>query len=338
MSWQTDVAVGVVVVVAIVGTLIWLGKKGFFEPDTTNEESQSEREEMADSAAAQDFRIPFRKRVGAWSLPYKVFALMLALLALGSGVAAYQVMKTGSPLQQYLTREVRYGLVASVGIVGGVALKAWFDGQIGELYITYERAAEENLTEKVEYAKKGVRRRNGVITVPEISESRLLGLFWRYRQVGEDRRLRGEDKPLDDVITHQIPRHGDELPDGDGFSVLTRENGDQILQGATSTADVTYSSPNSLSDERATTIREQKRRKEAELSAVQATNAELHQQIKKMRKKIENEEYQDRSDLIEDFSDFAEMYSTLRVDITENGEDSNGSAVDANGDSPEAKA
>lgn len=336
MSWVTDVAIGAVVVVAIVGTLIWLGKKGYFEPDT-NEGSQDEREELSESVGAQDFRIPFRRRVSSWSLPYKVFAGSLGLLLVVGGVATYQVMKTGSPIQQYMTREVRYAIVATVGVAGGVRLKGWFDEQVGTLAVIYERAGQENLVEQIPFAKKAVRRRNGAVTLPEVAESRLFGLFWRYRQVGEDRRLRGEDKPLDDVITHQVPGHGDELPDGTGFVVSTREDGDMVLQGATSTADVTYSSPNSLSDERATQLREQKRRKEAELQAVQATNAELYKQIKKMRKKIQNEEYQDRTDLIEDFSDFADMYSTLKVNITENG-DGKASAVEKNGESPEANA
>jgi hypothetical protein len=335
MSWLTDVAVGAGVVITVVGTLIWLAKKGYFEPDT-NEQSQEEREELSDSVGGQDFHIPSRRHVGSWSLPYKVFVGSLVLLVVSVGVATYQVMKTGSPVQQYLTREVRYGMVALIGVAGGARLKSWFDSQIGTLAVVYERTGQENVVETINFARQGVRRRNGVVTLPEVARNRLLGLFWRYRQVGEDRRLRGEDKPLDDVVTHQVPDHGDELPDGDGWIVTTREDGDEVLSGATSTADVTYSSPNSLSDERATQLREQKRRKEAELRAVQATNAELYKQIKKMRKKIENEEYQDRTDLIEDFSDFAEMYSTLRVDIKENGDSE--SAVEKNGDESEATA
>jgi len=58
------------------------------------------------------------------------------------------------------------------------------------------------------------------------------------------------------------------------------------------------------------------KRKNAELDAVKSTNAELYSQVNKMQKKIENEEYQDRTDLMADFAEFAEMYSTLRVDIS----------------------
>lgn len=334
MSWLAEVAIGALAVVALVGTLIWLAKKGYFEPDV-NEGSQAEREELSESVGAEDFRIPYRRKVTSWSLPYKVFVGSFGLLLVGGGFAGYQMLKTGSPAEQWITGNVRLAMIGVIGVFGGVRLKAWFDEQIGWLVVVYERTGRENLTARIPYAKSGVRRHNGVVTIPEVAEDRLLGLFWRYRQVGEDRRLRAEDKPLDDVISHQIPDHGDELPDGAGYLVPTREDGDQILAGATSTADLTYGSPNSLSDERATQLREQKRRKEAELQAVQATNAELYKQITKMRKKIENEEYQDRTDLIEDFGQFADMYSTLKVDITENG-DGGGSAVDKNGESAEA--
>lgn len=335
MSWIQQLAIGAAVVLAVVLSLIWLAKKGTFEPES-NEDSPQEREDLEESVGSQDFRIPMRRRVSSWSLPYKIFVGSIALLFISIAVASYQMMKTGSPAQQYLTAEVRYGLVAVMGIAGGVRLKSWFDQQIGELIIRYERSGQENIVEKVPFARDRVSRRNGNQTIQEIATSRMAGLFWRYRQVGEDRRLRGEDKPLGDIIQHQIPDHADELPDGDGFVVSTREGGDQILSGATSRADITYGSPNSLSDERATQLREQKRRKEAELSAVQATNAELNRQIRKMRKKIKNEEYEDREGLMEDFGDFSDMLSTLRVEISDEKQNGSTSAVDS--DDKEASA
>lgn len=335
MSLATSLVIGGVVVLVVVGSLVFLARKGYFEPDT-NTESQEEREDLSESARAE-FDIPFRKRVGSWSLPYKVFVGSLGLLVVGSGFVTYQVMKTGSPVQQFLTREVQYGVVSLIGITGGVYLKSWFDSQVGFLDVIYERSGQDNVVERVPYARTNVRRRNGEVTIPEIESNRLMGLFWRFRQVGEDRRLRGGEKPLDDVITHKIPDHGEEIPDGSGYVVKTREGGDEILSGATSTADVTYASPNSLSDERATQIREQKRRKEAELQAVKATNAELYKQIRKMRKKIENEEYDSRQDLIRDFREFADMTSTLKVDINESRNGSPSTSDDGE-ESTEAKA
>jgi len=328
-----EVGIALLVVITIVGALIWLGKRGFFEPGA-NEDAEDEREELG--AERQDFRIPYRRRVKSWSGPMKVFVGSLVLLGLGVGVATYQIMKTGSPAQQYLTREVRYGLVAVIGIAGGVRLKSWFDDQIAYLTVIYERAGTENLVELIPYARTRVRRRDGVVTVSEVADSRLLGLFWRYRQRGEDRRLRGGEKPLDDTISHLVPDHGDELPDGEGFHVQTRQDGDQILEGD-SIADVSYASPNSLSDERATRIREEKKRKEAELQGVKATNAELYQQITKMRKRIKNDEYRDREELIEDFSEFSDMFRSFSVSIKDELSDGNGKES-TNGESPEAEA
>lgn len=315
MSVVVNVLVGVGVVLAVVGALILLAKRGVFDPDR-NEDSQAERDELAESVGSQDFHIPFRRRVGSWSGPYKVFVASLVLLSLLVLYGVYDVMRTGAPASQYLPTEARFGLVALVGIAGGVKLKSWFDSQIGKLTVIYERTGQEDIVERIPYARTGVSRRNGRVTLPEVADNRLLGLFWRFRQVGEDRRLRAEEKPLDDVIQHLLPDHAKQLPDDGGYQVRTQEDGDKVLSGATSVADVSYSSPKSLSDERSVELREQRRRKEAELSAVQATNTELQNTIRTMEKKIKNQEYKDREELLSDFEDFSEMFSKAQEKLS----------------------
>lgn len=337
MSVIAQLAIGAAVVLLVVGSLIWLGKKGFFEPDTVNEHSQAEREEHSAATGAEDFQIPFRRRVSAWSAPMRVFVGSLGLLAIGAAVATYDIMKTGSPAHQYLTLELRFAAVALIGIAGGVWLKSWFDRQIGRLIVVYEKAAERNLVEIIPYAKGGVRRDDGRVTIPEVARNRLLGLFWRYRQVGEDRQLRGTDKPLSDVVTHLIPDHGNELPDAEGWAVLTSAEGDRVISGATSTADKTYGSPNTLSDEEATANREKLKRKDAQLDAVKATNAELSQQLNKMEKKIRNEEYRTRSDLIDDLGKLSEVFQ-ITQDRVSTLEAKNGSRVNQNGSKEETSA
>jgi hypothetical protein len=327
MSWIADVAVGVGVVVAIVGSLMYLAKKGFFEPET-NAETQAEREEQTGAAKSEDFSIPFRSRVGAWSAPYKVFVVSLVALGVAVAVMVYQIAKTGAPYQEYLTREVRYGLVAVVGVAGGVRLRSWFDSQVAKLTVIYNRTGERDLVERIPYAKTAVSRTNGEVTLPEVADSSLFGLFWRYKQVGEDRRLRGGDKPLSDVVTHRVPPHADELPDGAGWVVETHDDGDKILSGATSTADVTYRSPNSLSSERAIQLREKRKRLNAQLKNVKATNAELTKELERLRKKIENDEYQDREALKSDFQDFSEMFRSFSVEIDDGSENGDGSDLD----------
>lgn len=308
-SLAVELAIGAVVVVFVIGGFVLASRRGWLEPETADDDG-GDREDLADAANREDYRIPYRRRIKTWSGPMKVFVASLMFLSVGIVIFAYQVLKTGSPMGKYLTREVRYGLIALVGIGGGVVLARLLDVQIGHLTVIYERAGEENIVDRVPYAKTGVRRRDGKVTVPEISDNRLLGLLWRYRQRGEDRRLRGGEKPVEDVIRHQVPGHGVEIPDGSGFHVTTREDGDEILDGA-SASDITYSSPNSLSNERATQLREERRRKEAELQAVKATNAQLFKQVKDMRKKIENEEYEDKHELIEEFERFSEIANNL---------------------------
>lgn len=324
-----EIMLAVIAVVLLVGGMIWLAKRGYFEPDV-NEDTAGEREEFAESVGEQDFRIPFRRRVGAWSAPMKVFVGSLVLLGIAAAFATYQVLKTGSPASQYLTREVRYGVVGIAGIGGGVHLKRWFDDQLAHVDVEYERAGQENIVERIPYVKNQVRRLEAATVVPVVAKNRLFGLFWRYRQVGEDRRLRSTDKPLDDIKHVKIPDHASERPDGSGFHVTTREDGDQVLKGATTTADLTFSSPHSLSDERAVEIREKLSRKDAELRSVKATNAELYTQIRKLRKAIKNDEYEDRTQLMDDLDQFSRMLSTMRVELedqtTKNGTKS--SAVD----------
>jgi len=92
-----------------------------------------------------------------------------------------------------------------------------------------------------------------------------------------------------------------------------------------------------LRDERAIQLREQKKRKDAELQQVKATNAELYQQITKMRKRIKNDEYRDREELIEDFSEFSDMFRSFSVSIKDELIDGNGTES-TNGESPEAEA
>lgn len=337
MSWASDIAVGVIVVVAVVGGIIWLARRGTFEQESADETGE-EREEFSESVGQQDFHIPFRRRIKTWSGPYKVFVGSLSLLAGLALVGGYQVMKTGSPADQFLSSRVRIAASALIGIAGGVKLKEWFDSQLGYLDIEYEQPGRPPVVERIPYAKNSTRRSSGAARVAEVAQNRLFGLFWRYRQVGEDRRLRGADKPLDDVITHKVPDHAAERPDGSGFQISTHEGGDKVLSGATSAADVTYSSPNSLSDERAIQLREQKKRMEVQLRAMEATNGQLYQRVEKLEKKIDNDEYRDRTELMEDLDRFSSFLSTFTVELDEKGKSNgDGSAVE-NGEKAEASA
>lgn len=304
MASLVAVGIGIVVVFLAVGTLVYAARAGWLEPDT-NEDSPEEKADFASEVGSKDFRVPLRGRVRAWTLPMKVFVVGVVGIVLGVIFVAWDAMRTGSPAQQYLSTEVQMGVVAAVGIVGGIYLQRYFDSLQSEIAVIYERKEGRNLVELIPFAANRLQNRNGKTTVPELTQNRFIGLFPRFRQVGEDRRLRGEDKPLSDVIQHQLPDHAEERPDGDGFIVRTRKDGDEVLTSAASGADITYRSPETLSDARATEIREQRRRTEAEISQVRATNAELWSKVEKMRKKIENEEYRSREDFKTDFEDFA---------------------------------
>lgn len=301
------VVAGAVIAVGSAGLVILANKRGWFQPSSLNEDTETGTDEIAEEATRQDFHIPLRGRLSAWSRPAKVFFVAVGGLSLLALFAGYQLLKTGATAESYLTREVQFGLVAVVGVGSGIYVQRWFDGQIGRIHAYYERKGQDPVVDSIKYAANRVRWKNGSAIAPVLDDNRLFGLFPRFKLIGEDRELRGTNKPLDDVIQRQIPDHAIESGDGETIIVPTKEDGDEILRGPTSPADRTWSSPNSLSDERATQYREETRRLRIESNATKATNAELYSLIRKMRKKIDNKEYREYQDFKSDFEDLAEI-------------------------------
>lgn len=317
MSAST-IALGVLAVILTVGGITWLARSGRLEPDSTNEESLEERDEM--HSHRESFDIPVRKRIGSWSGPMKVFVLALGAFGVLVAATGYFALKTGSPVKTYVPEWAYMVAVGLFGVGAGVRLKNKFDEEIGRLNVVYERTDGAPKTEQVLFAKDRVGSLEGNPKVPEIA-GRWLGLFPRYRMIGEHRELRGGQKPLNDILEHAVPDHGVELPNGD-YVVTTREEGEVYMKGATSRADITYRSTNSLSDERAQELRAKNSQMEARVKTLSALNSDLDSQLNKMRKRLENEDYKTRQDLMEDFQQFSDMYSTLNVKIqdqTQNG-------------------
>lgn len=332
-DWIVTVGIAVAVVVAVVGTLLWIARKGYLTPDVSDR-TPEEREQFADGADDRDFRIPLRRRAKALTGPAKVFAGAVVLLFGGVTVATYQVLKTGSPIHQYITSEVQYGMVAVLGVAGGALLQRRFDDMVGHLEVVYQDHGED-VVDRVPYLKTRVRTYGGSTIVPEVARSRLVGLFPRLRQVGEDRRLRSEGKPLDDLIQHEIPDHAAELPDGDGWVIPTHDEGDEVVAGVSSAADVRYASPHQLSYEQATTYKSRIQAMRVRLRTTESQLAELYQQITRLETKIENEEYHQREDFMSDAKQLIDMVARVVNDV--DGDDDDGPAsVLENGQEAEA--
>jgi hypothetical protein len=173
----------------------------------------------------------------------------------------------------------------------------------------YEREGERPRCERVPFMADSREFRDGDAIVKEVANSRLFGLVWRYRQVAERRGLRHSESLPEDVVEHMLPEHAWETPDGNVI-IRTHSEGDQVLTGATE-PDKTYSSPRQLSREEAIRLREERRRINAELANVKATNAQLMRQIRTLRKQLKNEEYNEREDLIKDLGELLEQFAPL---------------------------
>lgn len=333
MTSATAIALGVLVVLLVVGGLIWLARTGRLEPKNTNAESPAERDEM--QAHRESFNIPASKRIGAWSGPRKAFFFGLAALGVVGAATGYFALKTGSPVKTYVPD---WGYVVAVGLFGvgaGVRLDRYFDDMIGTIDVVYEQSDGPPKAEQIEFAKTRVGSLEGNPKVPEVAD-RLFGLFPRYRLVGEHKELRGSQKPLGDILEIAIPDHGVEMPNGD-YHVTTKAEGEILLTGATSRADITYGSTNSLSDERAQEIRSEKNQLEARNRTLSALNAELNSQVRTMSKRLENEDYKTREELVDDFERFSDIANAMNVKISD--DRGNGKrAGEENGESQEAGA
>lgn len=288
------VAVGVFAVLALVLGVIWLARSDILDPSDDDES----RDELRARQDSEDWTIPLRKRYKALPGPARILIIALTATAIAAAYALVQFFRTGAPADSFLNREVQYAIVGVVGVVGGIYVTRWFDRRAARVFVAYD-SEDEDEVESIPYMKDSTRVRNGEKVIKELSKGRLLGLWWRYRQVGERRELRESNQSLpEDLIEHQIPRHAIELPTGD-YVVSTRADGDIVLSGGAN-PDKSYQSKNQMSYEESVRLRERYRRMRTRLRAAEATKAELSNEVKRLRKMIENREYREREDLIND--------------------------------------
>jgi hypothetical protein len=299
-----------------VGLVIWLVKRGTFEPDATNTESGQERAELTAREQSGDWTVPLRRRYKALPGPARLFVGLMLVLVIGFAALMYQILQSGRPLGAVVDVRIAAASIGVLGIVAGVRLEQWARDRVRYAYVFYEREGSEPAAERVPFMATSREFRDGSEIVKEVAGSRLFGLVWRYRQVAERRGLRESESLPEDIVEHMLPEHAWETPDGN-VVIRTHAEGDKVLTGATE-PDKTYSSPRQLSREEAIKLREERRRINAELSNVKATNAELMRQIRQLRKRIKNEEYHERQDLITDLGELLEQFAPLVNDHHDN--------------------
>lgn len=306
------VLVAVVVGAIVLGAMVILQRRQSVDPASDEEDVGEDGDDSPLPDAARDnsrtFNVPMRSRVAAWSIHMKVFFALLTVTMLLVLWVGYQLMRTGSA-SRFVSPPVIYIACTLVGAGFGVYATRWFDDQIGFIFPIYANDEGPPRAEAIPYVKESLRNTNGMRKVTEIARNRFLGLFWRIRLRGEDHRLRQSDKPLNEGLTREIPEHGAEIDGGlvDGFVVPTQKDGDKVYKGAESQADITWRTRDAMSVEATAKWQKRYHRATQKLGAVKADNAQLHRQLKRMQKKLENEEYETREALRNDFKEILGM-------------------------------
>jgi len=104
------VAAGLLVVAVLA---VWLAaRKGYFVPNSTNESSGEERDEIRREAQREEWHIPLRGWWSSWPKWYKFAVVSTVLVAAATLYAFYAVVRTGGGTQALLTWETQIALVA----------------------------------------------------------------------------------------------------------------------------------------------------------------------------------------------------------------------------------
>lgn len=310
-------ALGVAVVLLVLGGIYVLAKRDVFAPSSENRETAEQRIEDAELRERSGFEIPLRSRISSIGAPGKAVLAASALIAVFMGYLGMKYLQTGSPAEQLTSLELMVAGVALAGIIGGARLQRWAESRVGRLYNVYEDADGQPEVETVEFYKHEMRSTGQDTVIQQLHPQRLLGIFRRRMLIGMHRQLRSSPKPLTDVVTHALPHGGHAFEVDDGLLInLTR--GEPIYQSSpTSVADVHYRSPNTLSYERAVGIQQSKERMRIERDAWQTTSAAKDAELERLSEVIVNREWQDKQELL----GILREYESMKRENTANVED-----------------
>lgn len=268
------------------------------------------RDELAVTERRDEWEVPMLKRYKAWPASYRIAVAVIAGFFLLWVVGTYQLLKGGTTIGGF---ESPYAYAAAGAVVGGVGLvrlKKWSDDQVRSLDIIYEEADGDRRVEEIKY-KSGSERvtPDGTRVVKEVVDNRIAGLFWRYKQIAQRRELRGHRKLPEDVVEIGIPDHAVQVPSG--YVVRSSSDGKRIVDGPAS-IDLTVGSPEQMSYPRAMEIRRENRQLRVRAEARSSEAAELQRQLTTLQTKVQNQEYREREDLIDDIKSLSEPVQRLK--------------------------
>lgn len=331
-------AIGAAAVLVLLLGIWIMAKRDVFAPSDGNRDTAAEREEEGHLNEVSEFDIPMRARVRALSGPAKSVLASGVILLGFFGYTLYKIFQTGSPATNYLTLELVVVAVAVLGVLGGVRLHRWAESRLGVMFNVYESAEGEPEVEKVEFYRSERLSIGGNDTLQQLHPARLLGVFRKRMLIGQHRELRSSPKPLTDTVIHSVPDGEHSFEVDDGVIINLTQGEPEYSHSAGAPADVHYRSPNSLSYERANSLRQSQRRMRIERDAAQTTQAALDEELERLAEMVINREWQTREDLMSLLQDYSELQNNSQPVRVETQQGGVGRSADAGGSSVLAEA
>ncbi|QCC57202.1 hypothetical protein [Natrinema thermotolerans] len=302
MNWNY-VLIGAVVIAVLAVLAYFIERWGVFEDSRA---AGSERVDRSEVGPETRPRIPVRDKPRQLPLELKVISFCVVGIIGIIGFYTYQFLKNGSPAEFQYTTQAQYALVALLGVGAGVAYRGHKDADVGQIHLINESETGEVTSERTIPVARGSIERldDGRMLVKELRDERIFGLFRRYKLVGHDRKLRS-DRPLGDIVTHEIHADAVELSPGEW---VMRTQGEIVVDGGTDKpADYRYHPPLKLPYEKMVKQQERMRKMEIEMKSLKAENAEAHNRLGDLIRILENAEYRQREDVKTDIQEIKEL-------------------------------
>ena len=307
------ILIGVVAIAVLLVLGFLVERWGVFEDSRAA--TGAERVDRSETGPDTRPRIPVREKPRQLPFELKVISFCVVAITGIIGFYAYQFLKNGSPAEFQYTTQVQYAVVALLAMGAGVGYRGHKDADVGEIHLINESENGEIDSERTILfdTNTAERQDDGRILVKELRDERIFGLFRRFKLVGHDRKLRS-DRPLGDIVTHEI--HADAVQLADGKWVM-RTQGEIVVSGGTDKpADYRYHPPLRLPYEKQIKQQEQMRKMKIEKKSMRAQLAEAHNQIGDLVRILENSEHRQREELKDDLRDIKELVGPSQEHVT----------------------
>ncbi|WP_338904352.1 hypothetical protein [Salinibaculum marinum] len=134
-----------------IGFIIWLVKRGTFEPDATNTDSGDERANLSARQRAEDWSVPLRRRYKALPGPARMLVATIVVLVVALAALMYQILQSGKPLGQVVDIRMAAATIGLIGIGGGLWLERWSRDRVRYAYVFYEREGGDPDSERIPF-------------------------------------------------------------------------------------------------------------------------------------------------------------------------------------------